>query len=171
MRSLSLTYASAVSMFLIFILNLYVGLVDRNLFLPPNTIITPHYYLNWLITVIDLVASAVLFIRPKKLELLVLSGIVWPLVYLGGLGLDVASRLCLGAPASTCFPSADASAGYLFFGSSTYLQAYFWPYTFTMITVLLVLTLILTAGGLTRKSIPATPVPKQPENQRETGRL
>jgi hypothetical protein len=146
--SRTLVYAAGAIMFLVFILNLYVGLVDRNLFFPPDIVITPHYYLNWVIAAGDLASSALLLLKPTTGTLLKLSGIVWPVVYLGALGLDVDSRLCIGAPPSTCFPTAVASAQYLFFGSTSFAPVYFWHYTFMLVLALLVSTVILSSMGL-----------------------
>ena len=63
MKNAIWAYVAGALMFIVFILNLYVGLVDRNLFIPPNYVVTPHYYFNWMITGIDIIASALLFFR------------------------------------------------------------------------------------------------------------
>lgn len=136
-------------MFLIFALNLYVGLVDRNMFIPPNIVITPHYYLNWVLTIVDVIASAILFVKPTKNQLVILSGIVWPLVYIGAIAIDIESRLCIGAPSSSCFPTISAAENYLLFGSTSYMAVvYFWQYTFTVILLLLIAVLAFSFLGL-----------------------
>lgn len=127
-------------MFIVFVLNLYVGLVDQNLFVQ-NIVITPHYYFNWIITGLDIVASALLFFTPSKNRLLILSGVIWPVAYIGTVGLDIGTRLCLGASSSTCFPTVGSAASYLLLGTSSFLTATFWHYTFILIIVLLMLTL------------------------------
>jgi hypothetical protein len=142
-------YVAGTLMFLVFALNLYVGLVDRNLFFPPNTVETPHYYFNWAIAIIDIVSSGILFLKPTKKQLVVLSGIVWPFVYIGAIAIDIESKLCIGAPSSTCFPTISAAENYLLFGSTSYMAVvYFWQYTFTLILVLLVAVLAFSLVGL-----------------------
>ncbi len=140
--------ASGGVMFAIFALNVYVGLGDRNLFYPPNYVLTPHYYFNWVITAIDLTSSGLLLLRSARKDLAALAGIVWPTVYFVALGLDVATRLCLGAAPTTCFPSPDAAASYLFLGNSSVSTVYLWPYTFTLIALLLACTMLLCILGL-----------------------
>ncbi|MHB1909013.1 MAG: hypothetical protein ACYCQJ_09115 [Nitrososphaerales archaeon] len=140
MNPKNLVYASGAVMAIVFLLNLYVALSDKNL----NPSVTPHYYLNWMITITDIVAFVLLFLKPTKDNLVALSGVVWPLVYIGSLGIDIESRLCLGAPASTCFPSITDAENYLLFGSTSYVPVYYWPYTFALIIVLLLLVVGLT---------------------------
>jgi hypothetical protein len=133
-------YFAGATMFIVFVLNLYVGLVDQNLFVQ-NIVITPHYYFNWMITGIDIIASALLFFTRSKNRLLILSGVIWPVAYIGTIGVDIGTRLCLGAPTTTCFPTVGSAASYLLFGTSSFLTATFWPYTFILIIILLMLTL------------------------------
>lgn len=138
-------------MFIVFILNLYVGLADRNLFVQ-NIVITPHYYFNWMLTGLDISASALLFFAPFKNRLLILSGVIWPIAYIGTIGLDIGTRLCLLAPSSTCFPTVVSSASYLLLGTSSFLTATIWPYTFILIITLLVLTMASTVLSLLNQS-------------------
>jgi hypothetical protein len=148
MKNSKLVYLAGGTMFIVFILNLYVGLVDRNLFVPPNIVITPHYYFNWMITGLDVTASALLFFVPSKKRLLILSGVIWPISYIATIGLDIVTLLCLGGPASTCFPSVSSAASYLLFGNSPFLEATFWPYTFILIILLLTFTIFFTTTFL-----------------------
>jgi hypothetical protein len=143
-----LIYAAGSLMFVIFALNLYVGLVDRNLFIPPNTVVTPHYYLNWAITIVDAVSAAVLFVKPTRNQLVALSGIIWPLVYIGSIAIDIESKLCIGAAASSCFPTISDAENYLLFGNSSLLVVYFWQYTFALILILLTIVVALSSLGL-----------------------
>jgi hypothetical protein len=143
-----LIYGAGFTLFVAFALNLYVALVDRNMIAPESIVLTPHYYANWAITVIDIVTSGILFLETNKKWLLALSGIIWPLVYLGLLILDIESRLCFAAPSSTCFPSVAAAESYLLFGRSTIVIVYFWPYTFAVIIALLASSIALSSLGL-----------------------
>jgi hypothetical protein len=144
-----LIYGAGTMLFFAFALNLYVGLVDRNMIAPPNIVITPHYYVNWIITVINVVCSGILFLSAtNKKWLFAASGIVWPLFYIGLIVADIESKLCFGAAASTCFPSVASAEEYLLFGKSTVVTVYFWPYTFMVILILLVLSVALCSLGL-----------------------
>jgi hypothetical protein len=147
LNSRLLIYGAGSMLFIIFALNLYVGLVDRNMFMGPNVVITPHYYANWVITIVDIILSGILFMSLNR-RLLALSGIVWPLVYIGLILLDIESRLCVGAPSSSCFPTVSAAESYLLLGKSSFVTVYFWQYTFLLILSLLVVSAALSFLGL-----------------------
>lgn len=96
-------------MLLVFAINTYLGLADSNL----RNFNVAHYYLDWLIVAVSLMAAVMLFLRPRSKALVILSGIVWPTVYLGSLAVDVLTRLCLGASSTSCWPSRSAAFDYL----------------------------------------------------------
>lgn len=109
------TLVSGVLMLGVFLVNLYLGLYDTNL----SSLNMIHYYLNWLIAVVSLVAAVVLFVLPSRGKWIALAGIAWPVVYVVSLGVDVETKLCLGAASSSCWPSHTAALDYLVFNYAT----------------------------------------------------
>lgn len=93
----------------VFAVNVYLGLYDKNL----STLNTLHYDLNWLIAAVSIVAALVLLLMPRSKMWVALGGIVWPVVYVISLGADVETKLCSGAPASSCWPTHTAALDYL----------------------------------------------------------
>lgn len=98
----------------VFAINTYLGVFDSNLKgqLTSSTNGIPlHWYINWVIAAITLVAAVTLISSPLSALWVTLSGIVWPIVYVGGLGFDVYTRLCAGG--GYCWPSKTAAFQYL----------------------------------------------------------
>ena len=89
----SLSRISGVLLFGGFILTIYIGLYDANL----STYSISHYYLNWVIAAVDLLAVVFLFVKGASKIWVLLAGIIWPLVYFASLVVDFETRLCLGS--------------------------------------------------------------------------
>ncbi len=87
---------SGVLMIGVFLLNVYIGVGDTVI----RSVNPAHYYLNWLIAVVDIVAAIILFIKPLSTTWVSLAGIAWPVVYVLSLAVDVYTYLCLGGSAS-----------------------------------------------------------------------
>lgn len=125
----------------VFVANLYIGLYDSNLW----TYNPLHYDLNWLIAVIDIIAAIILFSRPKRRWLLILSGVLWPVVYLLSLGGDVATSMCLGTPSNpNCWPTTFDAFKYLILGDPSEGWS-LWQGTIPTSIVFLVVTMVLTS--------------------------
>jgi hypothetical protein len=140
-HGLLLPRISGVLMLGVFSLNAYIGLKDNVLFEFQPT----HQGLNFIIAVIDLIATSVLiyYAEGRKLWVL-LSGIVWPIAYLTSLFADVESRMCLFT-GQNCFSSVSVSFQYLILGQAS--QGWLlWPYTMlstiSLLTFIIVLSLI-----------------------------
>lgn len=117
--------------------NVYIGLYDANL--PTYSML--HYYLNWTIVAVDLVAMLILILRPRSPVWVTMSGIAWPFVYFASLAVDVETTLCLGTGVN-CWPSANAAFQYLILGSAK--QGWgLWPYTMEFSIGLLVVVIVL----------------------------
>ncbi|HKW03696.1 MAG TPA: hypothetical protein VJN71_00230 [Nitrososphaerales archaeon] len=130
---------AGVSMLGVFIANVYIGLYDSNL----ATYNPLHYDLNWLIAVVDIIAAVILLSRPKSRGLLILSGILWPIVYLLSLGGDVATSMCLGTPSNpNCWPTTFDAFKYLILGDPSEGWS-LWQGTIPAAIVLLVVTIVL----------------------------
>lgn len=98
----------------VFVINTYIGVFDSNLKgqLTNSTGGIPlHWYLNWVIAAITLVAAITLISSPLSSVWVTLSGIVWPIVYVGSLAFDVYTKLCAGG--GFCWPSRTAAFQYL----------------------------------------------------------
>ncbi|MGI0078739.1 MAG: hypothetical protein ACRECH_03870 [Nitrososphaerales archaeon] len=104
-----LTRIAGVLMLGVFAINVYLGLYDTNL----SSLNSLHYYLNWVIAVVSLVAAGLLLSMPRSKMWVALGGILWPIVYVGSLAADVETYLCSGAPASSCWPNHTAAFEYL----------------------------------------------------------
>src|SRR5579864_8639152 len=77
----------------VFAINVYIGLRDTNLIPAPGLGNVTHYYLNWLMALVDIIAAGVLSISPLRRMWVLLGGVVWPIVYVIGLAVDVQIRL------------------------------------------------------------------------------
>lgn len=122
-----------------FVMTLYIGLYDANL----STYSSLHYYLNWVIAVVDLVAVGILFLKSKSRIWVLLAGVVWPLLYFSSLVLDFETRLCLGSNVN-CWPSVSDAYQYLILGSAA--QGWtLWTYTVPVQIALMSLAVILSA--------------------------
>ncbi|MDG6908474.1 MAG: hypothetical protein JRN20_22110 [Nitrososphaerota archaeon] len=120
-----------------FVITVYIGLFDSNLF----TYSILHYYLNWLIAAVDLLAMVLLFLKGRSTLWVPLAGIVWPLVYFASLVLDFETRLCLGSNLN-CWPSVADAYQYLILGSTA--QGWtLWPYTVPLQIALMSLAVVL----------------------------
>ena len=137
----------------VFVTNVYIGLYDSNL----SSYNPVHYDLNWIIAAVDIVAALLLFLKSKNLNLVVLSGIVWPLVYLAALGGDVATSLCLGTPANpNCWPTAYDAFKYLILGDKSegwVLWQYTIPTAILFLIIVIVLSLVTVLGLMHERSL------------------
>ncbi len=93
----------------VFALNVYIGLYDNFL----RTLQPLHWDINWVLAVANLVAGLLLIVFSRKLGLVVLAGIIWPIVYVLSLGVDVYTRLCIGGSQANCWPTRTAAFDYL----------------------------------------------------------
>ena len=139
----------------VFAINIYIGVYDTNL----AQLSPMHAQLNWVIAAADLVAAILLFIKPRSTIWRILAGIIWPIAYVGSLFLDVATRLCLGADPTSCFPTTTDAYNYLILGSASE-QWVLWPFTIRLAIGLAVLVLVLTSVSLyfrtQKKVVPET---------------
>jgi len=120
-----------------FLANLYIGLYDKNL----PTYSMSHYYLNWAIVAVELLAALILIMRPRSIAWVTMSGIVWPLVYFASLVIDAETLLCLGTGVN-CWPSTTAAFQYLILGDKK--QGWgLWPYTMELSIAFLVVVIAL----------------------------
>jgi len=142
-----LSRVSGILLLGVFAVNIYLGLYDTNL----KQFNPTHYDLNWLIAIVSLVAGLLLILRPKSRTWLTLGGIIWPVVYVLSLGVDVETKLCSGAPASSCWPSHTAAFDYLIlnYASIPNVASYFgWklapvmPVAIALLALVFILSLI-----------------------------
>ncbi len=126
----------------VFFVNVYLGLYDTNL----SQFQVLHYYLNFAIAAVTLVASLILFARPKNTLWLSLAGIVWPVLYVASLAVNVESRLCLGT-GTNCFATVNDSYQYLILNSPSAGWKLF-PFTIPLAITLLVATVGLSTFGI-----------------------
>lgn len=100
-------------------INIYLGIADTNL----RQFNVVHYYMDWVIATVSIVAAFMFLTKPRNLILVSLSGMAWPVVYLASLATDVLTRLCLGASSSSCWPSKTAAFDYLILNYSSIPKA------------------------------------------------
>ncbi len=158
--------ASGVILIGVFLANLYIALYDKNLSLFNQL----HYYLNWIITAMSLVAAIIILAKPLSVKLVLLAGIIWPVVYVGGLAADVESRLCLGTSAN-CWPDTNSAFQYLILNNPNVPNGYgwmLWPYTIPTALILLALVVIISAFSLF--SISKQPPGNKDKNPKELER-
>ncbi len=93
----------------VFALNVYIGLYDTLL----SSLQPLHWDLNWVIAAANLVAAIFLLVFPRKIGLVTLAGVIWPVLYVISLGVDVYTRLCIGGPQANCWPTKTAAFQYL----------------------------------------------------------
>ncbi len=105
-----------------FALTVYIGLFDKSL----STYQPLHWDLNWLFAAADLVAAIFLFGFPRKMSLVLLSGVIWPILYVVSLAIDVYTRLCLGGNQTDCWPSRTAAFNYLVLNNPNVANGYGW---------------------------------------------
>ena len=169
------TRISGILLFGVFAVNLYLGLYDTNL----RQFNPLHYDLNWLIAVVSLIAGILLLLRPKSKAWIMLGGVIWPLVYVVSLAVDVETKLCGGAPSSSCWPSHTAAFDYLVLNYASIPNAagYGWklapvmPIAIALLFVVFVLSLIslyLQRGTSTAKSKSQPESPSQPPQKDKT---
>lgn len=128
-----------------FVLTMYIGLYDSNL----STYSSIHYYLNWVIAAVDLLAVAFLFLKSTSKILALLAGVAWPLVYFASLVLDFETRLCLGSSLN-CWPSVSDAYQYLILGSAA--QGWtLWQYTVPLQLFLMGAAVVLSSLNLLTK--------------------
>ena len=141
MRS-AFSWISGVLLFGGFVITLYIGREDANL----STYSSLHYYLNWLIATVDLIAVGMLFVKARSKIWVLLAGVVWPLVYFASLVVDFETRLCLGSNIN-CWPSVSDAFQYLILGSQA--QGWtLWTYTVPLQITLMSVAVILSAVNL-----------------------
>ena len=153
----------------VFVANVYIGLYDVNI----RAYNLTHYYLNWVIVVVDAVAAIFLFVKNKSDLWIALSGIAWPIAYLLSLGGDVATSMCLGTPTNTnCWPTQYDAFRYLILGdpSEGWLL---WPYTMPTAIALLVIAIVLSVFSIrhiqsSRKKTAPTGSPAPSQNQEQS---
>jgi hypothetical protein len=137
------TRVGGILMLGIFGINVYIGRYDTNL----SSLSPVHEQLNWVIAGADLLAAIFLLVKPGNLILKSLGGIVWPIFYIANLFIDVQTRLCLGAPASTCSPTVSDAYQYLILGSAAQ-EWDLWPYTIRLAIGLAIVILVLSLISL-----------------------
>jgi hypothetical protein len=145
----------------VFGINVYIGLYDTNL----AQISPVHQQLNWVIAAADLIAALFLLVKPRSLIFKTLGGIIWPVLYIGSLFIDVETRLCLGAAASTCLPTVSDAYQYLILGSQAQ-EWVLWPYTIRLGIALAVLSLVLSLVSLyfRKPKVKENKMPPPPQN-------
>ena len=121
-----------------FALTVYIGLYDTNL----RTYQIGHWYVNWLFAAAFLVAMILLLAFPKRLPLVTLAGVVWPILYVVALGVDVETRLCIGGNQANCWPSKTAAFQYLILNNPNVANGYGWLLWQGTVPTILALTAI-----------------------------
>ena len=163
MKTARLSQAAGILMLVVFAVNAYLGAYDTNL--SSNT---PHYYANWAIAVVTLVAGLVLLARPSSKRLVALAGVVWPVVYVLLLAGDVYTKMCAGVSAESCWPSKTAAFDYLILNQGTIKGApgYGWKLAPVMpiAIIILVMIFVLSVAAIMAapKGTTATPLASQP---------
>lgn len=171
-----LTRVAGILLIFVFLINVYLGLYDTNL----KTLNIVHWDLNWLIAVASLVGAILLLVRPLSRPLVILAGVIWPIVYVLSLGTDVYTKLCAGAPASSCWPSHTAAFDYLILNESSIQGAagYGWllapvmPIAIILLALVFILSLI-SLNSMRRKTKvtpamgPTTPKSTVPEKSND----
>lgn len=145
----------------VFLVNIYLGLYDTTL----STYNTAHYYSNWAIALVTLVAAFLLLLRPGSRMWVAVAGVVWPLVYLLSLGVDVSTDLCLGSSAAFCWPSTSASFDYLILNSANISGApgYGWtlapvmPFAVALLVIVFLLSLTAVLSSRQGRTAPTSP--------------
>jgi peptidoglycan/LPS O-acetylase OafA/YrhL len=127
-------------MLAVFALNAYIGTKDTGLAqLQPS-----HEMANSFMAFLDLVsASLLLAIGRGRVRWVLLSGVVWPVVYLLSLVADIESRMCLFT-GTNCFASVADSYQFLILGSIAEGWK-IWRYTIPCAIALLTATILLSA--------------------------
>jgi len=147
LKTARLSQSAGVLMLIVFAVNVYLGAYDTNL---ANN--SPHYYANWLIAVVTLVAAVILIAKPNSKRLVAIAGVLWPIVYALALAGDVYTKMCAGASAESCWPSKTAALDYLILNQGTIKGApgYGWKLAPVMpvAIVLLVLIFILSVAAV-----------------------
>jgi hypothetical protein len=170
MKTQNLTTAAGVVLIGAFALTVYIGLYDKNL----STYQPLHWDLNWVFAAADVVAAAFLIGFPRKLFLVALGGVIWPILYVLALAIDVYTRLCLGGNQSNCWPSKTDAFDYLVLNRPNIAGIYgwnLWQGTMPTILALLAIAFVLSVVSLYRlrkpmKPVkPVTPIPGSSEAQ------
>lgn len=130
-----------------FVINVYIGLYDTTL--AEENIL--HRDLNSIIGIITLAAGIVLIIRSKSTLVNLISGVIWPIFYLGSLAFDVETELCFGTHVN-CWPSITDSYDYLILNQSVEGWVLS-PYTMRVVIALLILAIILTIISVTLNKV------------------
>jgi uncharacterized membrane protein len=153
LKSSGLSQSAGVLSLGVFAVNVYLGIYDTNL--ASNA---PHYYANWLIAIVTLVAAVLLLVRPANRRLVMFAGVLWPILYALALTGDVYTRLCTGVSAESCWPSKTAAFDYLVLNQATIKGApgYGWKLAPVMPFAILLLVLVFLLSVLALTSTHAT---------------
>ncbi|MFI5450510.1 MAG: hypothetical protein ACHQ03_12180 [Candidatus Bathyarchaeia archaeon] len=145
MNTLTLTRVSGILLIFVFAINMYLGIDDSNL-----KMVMVHYDINWVIAAASLVGAVFLLLKPKSMIFVLLGGIIWPILYAISLGVDVETKMCLGAPSTYCEPSHTAAFDYLVLNNANINipSSYSWvaapviPIAILLLAVVFILSLI-----------------------------
>ena len=124
----------------VFAISVYIGAYDKNL-----QSVTVHWYLDWVIAAASLIAAGLLIAKPSGLWTVTLGGVIWPIVYVGGLGFDVLTKMCAGVSSEYCWPSRNAAFQYLILNNPN-AQGLGWslfPYTIPIAIALIFVAWVL----------------------------
>ncbi|MHB8568044.1 MAG: hypothetical protein ACYC7D_11715 [Nitrososphaerales archaeon] len=151
----------------VFAINVYLGLFDTILkqqLTGSTTGIPLHWYLNWIIAAVTLIAAFLLLTNPLNSLWVSIAGIIWPIVYVGSLGFDVYTKLCAGG--GYCWPSRTAAFQYLILNNANPNASggpwLLWSYTIPTAIGLLFIAWVLSVWALVliRKSENVRTVPR-----------
>ncbi|MHB1868084.1 MAG: hypothetical protein ACYCPP_03970 [Nitrososphaerales archaeon] len=138
MVSVTVTRVAGIAILVAALLGIYIGAYDKLL----SQYEPLHWYLNWLIVAVTLVAGVLLIAIPRNIMLVTLSGIVWPIVYAISLGIDVATKLCLGGSSLNCWPSKTDAFQYLILNNPNIPGGYGWQLWSGTMPIIIVMMLI-----------------------------
>jgi hypothetical protein len=136
------SFAAGASMFGAFAITAYIGLYDTTLAQEDPL----HHELTWGLGIITLIAGIILILKPRSLVWRVITGVVWPSLYLLSLGFDVQTKLCFGTNVH-CWPSVPDSYDYLILNE----RVEGWvlsPYTSRTLIGFLLVTIFLVAASI-----------------------
>ncbi len=122
----------------VFALNAYIGAKDTSL----AQLQPAHETANSLMAFLDLVSASILLAYGRgRVRLILLSGVVWPCVFLLSLFADIETRMCLFT-GTNCFASVGDSYQYLIMGSIAEGWK-LWKYTIPAALILLLFAALL----------------------------
>ena len=136
--SVTVTRVAGIAILVAALLGIYIGAYDKLL----SQYEPLHWDLNWLIVAVTLVAGVLLIAAPRNIMIVTLSGIVWPIVYAISLGIDVATKLCLGGSSLNCWPSKTDAFQYLILNNPNIPGGYDWQLWSGTMPIIIVMMLI-----------------------------